>query len=85
MFLIGREPAQAMLAEEAMDGRGDDGDLMEPPEIVGDAAGAEVIVLAQIQDLADDLRRGRAGASLRRAGPICQPRLPVLPKRRTHL
>jgi hypothetical protein len=29
-----------MLAEEAMDGRAGDCDLMEPSEMVGDAAGA---------------------------------------------
>jgi len=46
MFLIGREPAQAILAEEAVDGRPGDRHLMEPPEIIGDPAGAEVILLA---------------------------------------
>jgi hypothetical protein len=50
---------------------------MEPPETIGDPAGTEVILLAQIQDLADDLRRGRARASLRRAWAINEPRLSV--------
>ncbi len=85
MFLIGREPAQAMLAEEAVDGRAGDRHLMEPSEIIGDPAGTEVILLAQIQDLADDLRRGRARASLRRAWAINSPVSPWLLKRRSHL
>ena len=79
MLLIGRQPAQAMLAEEAMHGRAGDRDLMEPPQIVGDPAGAEVILLAQIQDLADDLRRRGARRPVRRRGAIAQPRLAVGP------
>src|SRR5262245_60381981 len=40
-----------------MHGRAGHGDLMEPPQIVGDPAGAEVILLPQIEDLADDFGR----------------------------
>src|SRR6188768_1470195 len=48
---------------------------MESPQVVRDLAGAEVVVLPQIQNLADDLaRRGRRGA-IRATRPVPQARL----------
>ena len=53
--------------------RGDrDGDPMKPLQIRGDPAGSEVIVLAQVEDLADDLARRGSRRTLRRPGPIAQ-------------
>jgi hypothetical protein len=40
---------------------------MEPPQIIADPAGAEVILLAEIQDLADDLRCRRPRRAVRNA------------------
>ena len=34
--------------------------MMKPLQVVGDPSRAEVIVLAQVEDLADHLARGRA-------------------------
>src|SRR5689334_10858267 len=46
--------------------------LVKAFQVVGDHARAEVIVLPQIQNLADHLPRGGAGRSVRRARPIVQ-------------
>src|SRR5688572_7015925 len=56
------------------------GDLMEPSEVVGDPAGAKVILLPQIHDLADDVRGRRPWRMMRGAWPIAQPRLAVATK-----
>ena len=62
-----------------MHGRTGDRDLMEPPEIVRDPAGTEVILLAQIQDLAYDLGwRPRAVIGVVR-GAIAEPCIAVGP------
>src|SRR5687768_17863727 len=53
MFLVRRQSTQPVLAEQPMHRRAGDGDLMESPQIIRDPAGAEVILLPQIQDLAD--------------------------------
>jgi hypothetical protein len=44
VLLMDGEPAQAMLAQEPMHRRAGDCHLMEPPQIVSDPAGAEVIL-----------------------------------------
>ena len=53
------------------DGVGDR-DVLEPLQIVRDAAVAEVVVLSKIQNLADDLRSRGARGAARRAGLIAQ-------------
>ena len=52
--------------------------LMEPVQIRGDPAGSEVIVLAQVEDLADHLASRRSRRSLRRPRPIAQAGVTVL-------
>src|SRR5687768_11048419 len=61
-----------MLAEEAMDGRTRDRDLMEPPEIGGNPPGSKVILLSEIENLTDHRRRRGARGPLRRSGAIAQ-------------
>jgi hypothetical protein len=56
-----------MLAEKPVDGRTGNGDLMEPLQIRADPAGTEVILLSEIQDLADDFRRRRPRRAVRGA------------------
>src|SRR6185436_2158003 len=49
-----------------------DGDLVEPTEVGRDSARAEVIVLAQVEDLADHIARRRAWRPVRRSRAIPQ-------------
>jgi hypothetical protein len=70
ILLIGWQPTQPVLPEQAMDGRAGDGYLMKPAKVIGDPAGAEVILLAQIEDFAHDLWSRGAWASQRGSGAI---------------
>jgi hypothetical protein len=57
VLLIRWEPRYAVPRQDAVH-RGDrDRDLMEARQVCRDAAGPEVIVLPQVEDLADDLTR----------------------------
>jgi hypothetical protein len=78
MLLIGRESIQTMPLQDAMYRGTSDLDAMEPVQIRGNAGRPEVVVLAQIQDLADDLPRRRAGRALRRTGSIPEASVAVL-------
>src|SRR5687768_12839133 len=80
MFLVRRQSAQPVLAEQPMHCRAGDGDLMESPQVIRDPAGAEVILLAQIQDLADHCGWRRHRTAVRHSRPIAQPRVPEAPK-----
>jgi hypothetical protein len=75
MFLIGRQPPQAMLAKQAMHRRTGNCHLVEASEVVRNPVGAEVILLAQIQDLADDLWRRGPGRAVRPPGAITESRI----------
>jgi hypothetical protein len=66
MLLIRRQPLQAASCQDAVDRRAGDRHLVESLQVVRDPTGAEVIVLAQIQNLADHLVRGRPWEVLRR-------------------
>ena len=64
MFLIGRQPVQLVPMQNPMDGGPRNGELVKALQVVGDFARPEVVLLPQIQDLADDVWR-------------CGPRAPV--------
>jgi hypothetical protein len=59
MLLIRRQPRHPVSRQDSMHGGGRDRDLMKAREIGGDAAPAEMVVLPQVQNLADDFLRGR--------------------------
>ena len=73
ILLIGGQPVHAMPHQDAVHRGHGEGLLMKAPEVVGDPAGAEVIVLPQIQDLADDVARGGSRRPVWRAWPIGEP------------
>src|SRR4029450_11500722 len=55
ILLVARQAAHAMLAQNAVDGGRRDRHGMKALQVVGNHARAEVVVLPQIQNLADDL------------------------------
>ena len=61
-----------------MHGGDRDCDRMEPIQVRRDPAGAEVIVLAQIEDFADDVARGGPRRTPRYPCPIAQACVAVL-------
>src|SRR5262245_20339713 len=76
--LIRWEPRHAVPRQDPMH-RGDcNGDAVEPVQIRRDPPCSEVIVLAQVEDLADDLARGRSRRPLRCPRPIAQAGVSVL-------
>jgi hypothetical protein len=84
VLLIGRQPAHAVPRQDAMDGRDGDGNPVEPLQVRRDPAGAEVIVLPQVQDLADHIGGGGPVRMMWRPRPIAQAgvamlRVPPLP------
>jgi hypothetical protein len=70
VLLIRREPRHTVPRQDAVHGGGRDDYPMEATQIRRDPAGAEVIVLTQVEDLADDLARGGSRRPLRRPRPI---------------
>jgi hypothetical protein len=77
VLLIGREPIHPVLLQHTMDGRRGDRHGVKSLQVAGDLARTEVIPLAQIQDLADHVRRRRSGRAVRRTGPVAKRGLPV--------
>jgi len=55
LLLIHRQTPHAMLDQEAVHRRAGHGDVVTAPQIVGAPTGAEVLLLAQIQNLAHNL------------------------------
>lgn len=78
VLLIRREPRHAVPYQDAVHRGARDGDLVESTQVGRDPASSEVIVLAQIQDLADHLASGRARRMLRRPRTIAQASVTVL-------
>jgi hypothetical protein len=73
VLLVCREPLHAVLAQDAMDRGARDCHLMKALQIVGDAAGTKVVMLAKIQNLTNDLYFCGVGRVLRRAWLVTQP------------
>ena len=71
--LGGREPTQLEPFEDAPHARGADLDVVVALEVHGDPGRAEVVVLAQIDDLAHDLGVGGVRAHPRAVGAISEP------------
>ena len=78
VFLIRRQTVQAMPLEDAMHRGHRDRDVMEPEQIRCDPARSEVIVLAEIENLADYVAGCRSRRPPRRPRPIAQPGVAVL-------
>src|ERR1043165_8625689 len=78
VLLIRRQPRHAVPRQDAMHRRDRDGDLVKPLQVSRDAASPEVIVLTQVEDLADHLPRGGSRRPLRRPRPIAQAGVSVL-------
>ena len=78
MLLIGRKPIHPVPLQGAMHSGARDHNLMESVQVRCDPGRPEVIVLAQIEDLADHLARRGSRRSLRRPRPIAQPGVTVL-------
>jgi hypothetical protein len=78
MLLIRGQPVQSMPLQDAM--HGGTGDLYrnESALIRGNAGRAKVIVLAEIENLADHLASCRSRRSVRRPWPIAQATVTVL-------
>src|SRR5579862_5350998 len=77
MLLIGRQSIQAALAQYAVHGRRGHGHAMKALQVVRNLARTEVVVLPEVQHLADDLRRGRARCPTRRPRSVAQADRPV--------
>ena len=77
MLLVGRQPAHAVFAENTMHRGGRHRQLMKPLQVVRNLARTEVVMLPEIQNLADDLLWCGSGRAVRRSGPVAQPGLPV--------
>jgi hypothetical protein len=70
MLLIRGQSIHPMAREDAMHRGPGDLDVMEPAQVRRNPGWSEVIVLAQIEDLADHLASRRARRSLRRPRSI---------------
>jgi hypothetical protein len=55
MLLIRGEPVYTVPHQDAMHGRQRHDDAVKAPQVIRDSPWAEVMVLAQVQDLADDV------------------------------
>ena len=76
--LGGGEPVQVQALEDAPHARGADLHLVVALEVHRDLGRAEVVVLAQIEDLADDLGAGGVGTDLRPVRAVPEPVQAVL-------
>jgi hypothetical protein len=72
VLLIGRQPAHAVPRRDG------DGNPVEPMQVRRDPAGAEVIVLPQVQDRAHHVGGGGSGRMMRRPRPITHAGVAVL-------
>jgi hypothetical protein len=78
VLLIRGKPRHAVSRQDAVHRGAGDRDPMEAMQVRRDSAWSEVIVLAQIENLADHLPRRGSRRSLRRPWPIAQPGVTVL-------
>src|SRR5262245_16612284 len=78
VLLIRREPRHAMPRQDAVYRGTCDGNLMEAMQVRGDPARSEMIVLAQVENFADDLTSRGAGRMLRRARTVAEAGVTVL-------
>jgi len=76
MLLVGRLPAHAVLDQDPMHGRASDLHLVKALHVGGDPVRPKVIVLPQIQNLADYRRRCGARRAVRRSRLISQSGFP---------
>jgi len=72
ILLVRRQPMQLVATQNAMDRGHRDRPLVEALEVVGDSPRAKVILLPQIQNLADDVLRRRSRTTLGYSRPVAQ-------------
>src|SRR5687768_7548922 len=77
MLLVGRQSIHPVPREDAVHRGPGDLEPMEPEQIRGNPRRAEMIMLAQVKNLAHHVARRRSGRSLRRSGSIAQASVPV--------
>jgi hypothetical protein len=68
-----REPVQVQTLEDPPHPGGRDGDVVVAGQVHRDLGWAEVVVLAQVDDLADDLSSGGPGADVGPTGAVAEP------------
>ena len=78
VLLVGRQPVHAVTAQDAMHGGAGHRHAVKPLQIIGNLARAEVVVLPEVEDLADHLHRCCSRGVVRRAGAIRQSCVAVL-------
>jgi hypothetical protein len=71
--LGGGQPVQLQPLQDAPHARGAELDIVVALEVHRDLGGAEVVVLAQVDDLADDLGPGGVGTDQRPVGAVPEP------------
>src|SRR5262245_19290446 len=72
VFLVGGQPIHTVSQEDAMDGGHGHRYRVKTPQVVGNASRAEMIVLPQIQYLADDIAGECAWRPLRSPRPVTE-------------
>jgi hypothetical protein len=65
VFLVRRQSVHVVAEQDAMHGGHGHSELMKPLQVVSDSAGAKVIILAQIENLANDIGRDRCRRPMR--------------------
>ena len=70
MFLIRRQPVHPVAEQNAVYRRHGQNDVVKPLEVVPDPPRAEVVVLAQVERLTDDVLRKRPGRAQRPGRPV---------------
>lgn len=70
MLLISRQSIEPMSAENPMHRGTSHGEAMKALQIVSNPAGTKMVGLPQVQDLADDVRRGRSRRAPRCPRPV---------------
>jgi len=78
VLVVGRQPVHAVPLQNALHRGAGHRHPVKTFEIGGNLAGPEVVVLPEIQDLADDISRRRPRRVARRPSSIRQPGITVL-------
>jgi hypothetical protein len=65
VLLVGRQTRHSVSLQDAVHGRGRQRDAVEAPQVVPNFAGAEVVVLSEVQNLREHLSRCRPWRAMR--------------------
>jgi hypothetical protein len=78
ILLIRRQPVHAVLAQNAVHGRTSHRQAVKAIQIIGNLSWAELVVLSQIQNLADDVGRSGPGRVMRCPSSVGESAITVL-------